>query len=72
MIIIVNRIVASPVGKRPRKTKPDTLVLLTFSGIPEVISDKGSMMIDAANNPEAAKEIVFTGGQSLVMIDPMA
>ena len=29
-------------------------------------------MIDAANNPEAAKEIVFTGGQSLVMIDPMA
>ena len=69
---MVNRIVANPVGKRPRKTKPDKLVLLTFSGTPEVISDKGSKMIDAANKPEAAKEIVFTGGQSLVIIDPMA
>ena len=72
MIIIVKRIVASPVGKRPRKTNPDTLILLTFSGTPEVISAKGSKITVATNNPEAAKEMVFTGGQSLVMIDPMA
>ena len=69
---MVSRIVASPVGNSARKITPDRLVLLIRSGTPDVSSATGRMMSVAASNPAAANEVVFTGGQSLVMIDPMA